>query len=114
MSNVQGNDNSMQNGRIGGAEHGLRQRVDQARDLVENVRDKAEMTFREKPYLLPLAAGAVGVGVGMLLGSKVLRFVAFTAVGTILSEALGGEIKRISKDFIEDLQSRLGDADETA
>lgn len=108
MNNVQGNDNSLQNGRANGETANLRQRVDNARDVVENVREKAELAFREKPYLLPVAAGAVGLGVGMLLGSKIMRFVLFTAGATILSETLGGEIKRMSKDFIEDLQDRLG------
>lgn len=110
MNNVQGTDKSLQNGRAGG-EAGLRHRVDQARDIVESVRDRAEVAFREKPYLVPVAAGAVGLGIGVLLGSKITRFILFTAVGTLLSDALGGEIKRISKDFIEDLQDRLGESE---
>ena len=114
MNHVHGtNENSLQNGRITG-EHNLRQRVDQARDIVENVRDRAEIAFREKPYLLPVAAGAVGLGVGLLLGSRLTRFLAFAAVGTLVTDALGGEIKRIGKDFIEDLQTRLGEGDEEA
>ena len=111
MNNIQGiNDmQSTNEGVKGGSEgaQGLRHRVEHARDIVENVRDRAEVLFRDRPYMLPVAAGAVGVGVGMLLGSKITRFILFTAVGTLLSDALGGEIKRISKDFIEDLQSRL-------
>ena len=103
MNNVTGNDSSLQNGRAD-----LRQRVDHARDVVESVREKAEMAFREKPYLLPVAAGAVGLGIGMLLGSKIMRFVLFTAGAAILSETVGGEIKRMSRDFVEDLQDRLG------
>lgn len=85
----------------------IRRRVEHARDVVENIRDRAEVAFREKPYLLPVTAGAVGFGVGVLLGSKITRFVLFTALGTVLSEALGGEIKRISRDFMENLQERL-------
>ena len=104
MNNVQGNESSLQNGRAD-----LRERVENARDVVENVREKAEMAFREKPYLLPVAAGAVGLGIGMLLGSKIMRFVLFTAGAAVLSETVGGEIKRMSRDFIEDLQDRLGE-----
>ncbi len=61
-----------------------------------------------------LVAGAVGLGIGVLLGSKITRFILFTAVGTLLSDALGGEIKRIGKDFMEDLQDRLGGEGEEA
>lgn len=90
----------------------LRERVEQVRDIVENVRDKAEVAFRDRPYLVPVAAGAVGLGIGVLLGSKLTRFVLFTAVGALLSDALGGEIKRLASDYIGELQNRLAD-DET-
>lgn len=90
----------------------LRDRVEHVRDIVENVRDKAEVAFREKPYLVPVAAGAVGLGIGFLLGSKLTRFILFTAVGTILSEALGGEIKRVAGEFMGEFQSRLGEEGE--
>ena len=91
--------------------HELRDRVEQVRDLVETVRDKAEVAFRDKPYLVPVAAGAVGLGIGVLLGSKITRFILFTAVGTILSDALGGEIKRLAGDFIGEFQNRLGEGE---
>jgi hypothetical protein len=110
MNNVTGNDSSLQNGRAGG-DASIRQRVDQARDVVENVREKAELAFQDKPYLLPVTAGAVGFGLGMLFGSKLMRYVLFTAGAAIISETVGGEIKRMSKDFIEDLQDRLGEDD---
>ncbi len=87
----------------------LRDRVEHVRDIVENVRDKAEVAFRDKPYLVPVAAGAVGLGIGVLLGSKITRFILFTAVGTLLSDALGGEIKRMAGDFIGEFQNRLGE-----
>lgn len=93
-----------------GAE-GLRDRVEHVRDIVENVRDKAEIAFRDKPYLVPVAAGAVGLGIGVLLGSKLTRFILFTAVGTLLSDALGGEIKRMAGDFIGEFQNRLGEGE---
>lgn len=106
MNNLSGNDTSLQNGRAGGH---MRERVEHARDVVDNIREKAELAFRDKPYLLPVAAGAVGFGLGVVFGSKIMRFVVFTAGATILTETLGGEIKRMSKDFIADLQDRLGD-----
>jgi hypothetical protein len=89
----------------------LRERVEHVRDIVETVRDKAEVAFRDKPYLVPVAAGAVGLGIGVLLGSKLTRFILFTAVGTILSEALGGEIKRMAGEFIGEFQNRLGEGE---
>src|SRR4051812_47378660 len=85
----------------------LRERVEQVRDLVENVRDKAEVAFRDKPYLVPVTAGAVGFGVGLLFGSKLMRFIVFTAVGGILSDTLGGEIKRMAGEFMGEFQHRL-------
>jgi len=89
----------------------LRERVEHVRDLVEDVRDKAEVAFRDRPYLVPVAAGAVGLGIGLLLGSKLTRFILFTAVGGILSEVLGGEIKRMAGEFVGEFQNRLGEGD---
>ena len=40
------------------------------------------------------------------------RFVLFTAVGALVSDALGGEIKRLASDYVGELQNRLAD-DET-
>ena len=97
-----------------GEVEGLRDRVEHVRDIVENVRDKAEVAFRDKPYLLPVAAGAVGLGIGILLGSKITRFILFTAVGTIVSDMLGGEIKRMAGDFIGEFQNRLGEGEPEA
>jgi tetrahydromethanopterin S-methyltransferase subunit F len=112
MNYAQGNETDIKHIQEKGSE-ALKQRVENVRHMVENVRDRAEVAFREKPYLVPVAAGAVGFGVGMLFGSKLMRFVVFTAVGTLLTESLGGEIKRISKDFVSDLQERLGEGDST-
>ena len=44
--------------RANGAAESLKDRVEHARDVVENIRDKAELAFRDKPYLLPVATGA--------------------------------------------------------
>lgn len=90
----------------------LRERVEQVRDIVETVRDKAEVAIRDRPYLVPVAAGVVGLGIGVLIGSKLTRFVLFTAVGALLSDALGGEIKRLASEYVGDLQNRLADEDE--
>ena len=93
------------------AAEGLRHRVEHVRDIVENVREKAEVAFRDRPYLVPLTAGAVGFGVGVLFGSKVTRFILFTAVGTVLSDVFGGEIKRIASELSSELQNRLGEGE---
>lgn len=90
---------------------GLRDKVEHVRDIVENVRDQAEVAFRDKPYLVPVAAGALGLGIGVLLGSRITRFILFTAVGTLLSDALGGEIKRYAGDFLSEFQNRLGEGE---
>jgi hypothetical protein len=86
----------------------LRDRAARARDIVENVRERAEETFRDKPYLLPVAAGALGLGVGLLLGSKLTRFIAFTAVGMIVTETFGGELRRLGRALTSELQKNLG------
>jgi len=85
----------------------LRERVERARDVADDIRNRAEVAFRDKPYLLPVAAGAVGLGVGVLIGSKLTRFLVFTAVGTLLTETFGSEIKRIGRDFMDDMRLRL-------
>lgn len=90
----------------------LRHGVDDLRHLVENVRDRAEIAFRDRPYLVPVAAGALGLGIGVLIGSKLTRFLVFTAIGTMLTESVGGELKRLSREFLADLQDRLSEEDQ--
>lgn len=90
----------------------LRERVEHVRDIVENVRDRAEVAFRDRPYLIPVTAGAVGLGIGVLLGSKLTRFVLFTAVGALLSDTLGGEIRRMAGELMGELQNRLGEGED--
>ncbi len=89
------------------AEVALRERVEQARDLVEDLRDRAEMAFHERPYLLPVATGALGLGVGVLIGSKLSRVVLLTAAGALLSDTVRTQVARMSRDFIKDLGERL-------
>ncbi|MBX3192553.1 MAG: hypothetical protein KF819_36550 [Labilithrix sp.] len=87
----------------------LRERVDHVKDIVDDVRERAELSFRERPYLVPIAAGAFGFGVGVLVGSRLARLLVIAGVGTLLSETLGPEIKRISRDFVSDFQERLSE-----
>lgn len=105
MNHVSSVDQNESNRGQGG--EALRQRVDQVRDIVENVRDQAEMAFRDKPYLVPVAAGVLGLSIGVLLGSRITRFILFTAVGSLLSDQLGGEIKRISSGLVQNFQQKL-------
>lgn len=93
-------------------ESALRERVEQARDLVEELRDRAEMAFHERPYLLPVATGALGFGVGVLVGSKLSRIILFTAAGSLLSSAVRGQVAKISRDFIKDLGAKLEEDEE--
>lgn len=94
------------------AEVALRERVEQARDLVEDLRDRAEMAFHERPYLLPVATGALGLGVGVLIGSKLSRLLLLTAAGALLSDTVRAQVGRMSRDFIRDLSDRLDARDD--
>lgn len=94
------------------AEVALRERVESARDLVEDIRDRAELAFQERPYLLPVAAGAVGLGVGVLIGSRLSRLIVMTAAGALLSDTVRTQVARVSRDFIRDLGEKLDAADD--
>lgn len=98
--------------KVENAEVALRERARQARDLVEDLRDRAEMAFHERPYLLPVATGALGLGVGVLIGSKLSRLVLLTAAGALLSDTVRGHVAKISRDFINDLGDKLDDESE--
>lgn len=94
------------------AEMALRERVDEARDLVEDLRDRAELAFHERPYLLPVATGALGLGIGVLIGSKLSRLIVLTAAGALLSDTVRTQVARVSKDLIRNLSDQLKEGDE--
>ncbi len=94
--------------KVDSAETALHERVEQARDLVEDLRDRAEMAFHERPYLLPVATGALGLGVGVLIGSKLSRMILFTAAGALLSDTVRGQVAKLAKDFVADLGANAG------
>jgi len=93
--------------KVENVEIALRERVEQARDLVEDLRDRAEMAFHERPYLLPVATGALGLGIGVLIGSKLSRLILFTAAGALLSDSVRGQIAKVSRDLIKDMSEKL-------
>jgi len=93
-------------------ETALEQRIEQARDLVEEIRDRAEIAMQERPYLLPVAAGALGLGVGVLIGSKLSRMIVIGAAGALLSDTLRTQVVRVAKEFVADLGDKLEVDDE--
>jgi hypothetical protein len=86
----------------------LLERFENTRDLVEDLRDRAEIVLHERPYLLPVAAGALGLGVGVLIGSRLSRALFFTTVGALLSDTVRGKIAAVSRELIRDLGERQG------
>lgn len=86
----------------------LEQRIEQARDIIEDLRDRAELAFHERPYLLPVATGALGLGVGVLIGSKLSRMIVIGAAGALLSDTVRTQLARTAKELI----ASLGEEDE--
>lgn len=91
-------------------ETALKQRVDQVSDIVEDVRDRVEMAIHERPYLVPAAAGALGLGVGILIGSKLSRMLVLGAAGALLNDTVRAQVLKAGKELINNLAA---DVDET-
>src|SRR5882757_7947982 len=87
----------------------LRARAEHARDIVEDLRDRAELAFHERPYLLPVATGVVGLGIGVLIGSRVSRILLLTAAGALMSDTIRGQVAKIGREFVRDLGAKLGE-----
>ncbi|MBX3229134.1 MAG: hypothetical protein KIT84_02275 [Labilithrix sp.] len=85
----------------------LSERVAEARDLVEDLRDRAEMAIHERPYIVPVAAGAVGLGVGILIGSKLTRMIALGVAGALLSETVRTQLVTIGQELIKNVGDKL-------
>jgi hypothetical protein len=98
--------------KIDTAEIALRERIEHARDMIEDLRDRAELAFHERPYLLPVATGALGLGIGVLIGSKVSRLILVTAAGALLSDTVRTQVGKLSREFIKDLSEKLDEKDE--
>ncbi len=94
------------------AEIALRERVSRARDLVEDLRDRAEMAFHERPYLLPVATGVLGLGVGILVGSKLSRIMLYTAAGALLNDRVRTQAVKIGRDLLHDLSARVDEEED--
>jgi ElaB/YqjD/DUF883 family membrane-anchored ribosome-binding protein len=88
----------------------IQHRVDDVRDLVEDLRDRVELAFHERPYLLPVATGALGLGVGVLIGSKLSRVLFVAAAGAMLSDQVRGQLLQIGRQVIDNLSE--GGSDE--
>lgn len=87
----------------------LKERVDHVRDLVEDLRDRAEIAVHEHPYLVPVATGVLGIGVGVLIGSKLSRMMLLTAAGALLSDKVRAQVAKLSRDLVRELQDKVAD-----
>jgi ElaB/YqjD/DUF883 family membrane-anchored ribosome-binding protein len=93
-------------------ETALKQRVDQVSDIVEDVRDRVEMAIHDRPYLVPAAAGALGLGVGILIGSKLSRMLVLGAAGALLSETVRTQVLKAGKQILNNLAEDLDESED--
>lgn len=93
-------------------ETALKQRVDQVSDIVEDVRDRVEMAIHERPYIVPAAAGALGLGVGILIGSKLSRMLVLGAAGALLSDTVRTQAIKLGKELINNLAAEVDETED--
>jgi ElaB/YqjD/DUF883 family membrane-anchored ribosome-binding protein len=93
-------------------ETALKERVDQVSDIVEDVRDRVEMAIHERPYLVPAAAGALGIGVGILSGSKLSRMLVLGAAGALLSDTVRSQVVKAGKQILSNLTEELDETED--
>lgn len=93
-------------------ETALKQRAEQVSDIVEDVRDRVEMAIHERPYLVPAAAGALGLGVGILIGSKLSRMLVLGAAGALMSDTIRTQVVRVGKELLTNLSEHLDETED--
>jgi hypothetical protein len=93
-------------------ETAIKHRVEMVGDVASDIRDKVEMVLHERPYLLPAAAGALGLGVGVLIGSKLSRMLVLGAAGAMLSDTVRAQALKIGKELLHDLSESLEDSED--
>lgn len=93
-------------------ETALKQRVDQVSDIVEDVRDRVEMAIHERPYIVPAAAGALGLGVGILIGSKLSRMLVLGAAGALLSDTVRTQAIKLGEELINNLAAEVDETED--
>lgn len=77
---------------------------DNVQRAIATVRDKLEEVVEDRTMLAVAAgAGAVGVGVGVLIGSRLARFVVYSAVSSMVRDFVGDEVRRAANRFVSDL-----------
>jgi ElaB/YqjD/DUF883 family membrane-anchored ribosome-binding protein len=93
-------------------ETALKQRVDQVSDIVEDVRDRVEMAIHERPYLVPAAAGALGLGGGILNGSKLSRMLVHGAAGALLRDTVRTQVLKAGKQILSNLSEEIDETED--
>jgi|GEM_PF-2200594 len=89
---------------------GDRERAGKGIDAIaRDARDRLQDVIEKRPLAIPLAAAAIGVGIGALWGSKLARFVVLSAIGGAIADSLSHDLQRITRDVIDEMRERLDD-----